>query len=169
MMMTAIGEANAGGWLRPAATVAASLAATVLLLGLSSVIERGDGRHAPAGAEIALYVHLFTVVPAVPLGAWVLWRTKGDRVHRLLGRIWATMMMVGALSSFWLQSLSGGLSFIHLFSVLTLVSLPVGVWQARRGNIRAHRGAMRGVYFGLIAAGLLAVLPGRFLNALLFG
>jgi uncharacterized membrane protein len=35
--------------------------------------------------------------------------------------------------------------------------------------MRAHRGAMRGVYFGLIAAGLLALVPGRFLGTLLFG
>jgi uncharacterized membrane protein len=79
------------------------------------------------------------------------------------------MMMVTAVSSFWLQSLSGGLSFIHLFSVITLVSIPLGVRQARRGNMAAHRNTMRGVYFGLIAAGLMAAAPGRFLGMLMFG
>jgi uncharacterized membrane protein len=166
--MAAVDQAN-GSWVRPAAMVAAATAATIVLLGLSQLIERHDGWSPPAGAELALYVHLFTVVPAVPLGAYVLWRPKGGAAHRMLGRVWAGMMMVTALSSFWLQSLTGGLSFIHLFSVLTLVSIPLGVWQARRGNMRAHMNAMRGVYAGLIAAGLMAAAPGRFLGVLMFG
>ena len=167
--MTVLDQMRAGGWRGTAAAVAASTAVTILLWSLSLLIERPDGWSAPAGADVAFYVHLFTVVPAVPLGAYVLWREKGDRMHRLLGRMWGAMMMVTALSSFWLQDLSGGLSFIHLFSVLTLVSIPLAIWNVRRGNFRAHRNAMRGVYAGLIAAGLLAVVPGRTLGTLLFG
>lgn len=167
--MESVDQAGGGGWARPAGALAVAIAATLTLLGLSLLIERPEGWNPPAGAEVALYVHLFTVIPAVPLGAVVLWRAKGDRMHRLLGRIWGALMMVTAVSSFWLQSLSGGLSFIHLFAVLTLVSIPLAIWNARRGNIRAHRNAMRGVYVGLIAAGLLALAPGRTLATLLFG
>jgi uncharacterized membrane protein len=167
--MAVFGRVGGGGWVRPAAAVGVATAATMMLWGLSLLIRRPDGWRPPAGADVALYVHLFTVIPAVPLGAYLLWREKGDRIHRLLGRAWGAMMMVTALSSFWLQSLSGGVSFIHLFSVLTLVSIPLGAWHARRGNIRGHRNAMRGVYAGLIAAGLLAVVPGRTLGTLLFG
>ena len=167
--MAVLEPVGRGGWGRPAAALAVATAATLLLWGLSLLIERPEGWRPPGGAEVALYVHLFTVIPAVPLGALVLWREKGGAIHRLLGRIWGALMMVTAVSSFWLQSLSGGLSFIHLFAVLTLVSIPLAVWNARRGNIRAHRNAMRGVYAGLIAAGLLAVLPGRTLGTLLFG
>lgn len=167
--MEAIDREGRGGWARPAAALAVATAATLALWGLSLLIARPAGWRAPAGADVALYVHLFTVIPAVPLGAVVLWRPKGGRIHRMLGRIWGALMMVTAVSSFWLQSLSGGLSFIHLFAVLTLVSIPLAIWNARRGNIRAHRNAMRGVYAGLIAAGLLAVLPGRTLGTLLFG
>ncbi|HEY0132199.1 MAG TPA: DUF2306 domain-containing protein [Allosphingosinicella sp.] len=167
--MAVLDRVDGGGWARPAAALGIATAATLLFWGLSLLIERPDGWRPPAGADVALYIHLFTVIPAVPLGAVVLWRTKGGRVHRLLGRIWGALMMVTAVSSFWLQSLSGGLSFIHLFAVLTLISIPLAVWNARRGNIRAHRNAMRGVYAGLIAAGLLAVLPGRTLGTLLFG
>ncbi len=156
-------------WARPAAAVAVATAGTLALWGLSLLVERPQGWRAPAGAELALYIHLFTAVPAIPLGAFVLWRKKGGRIHRLLGRIWGTLMMVTALSTFWLQSLSGGFSFIHLFAVLTLVSIPIALWNARRGNIRAHRNAMRGVYAGLISAGLLALVPGRTLGALLLG
>ncbi|HEX8467474.1 MAG TPA: DUF2306 domain-containing protein [Allosphingosinicella sp.] len=167
--MAVLDRVDAGSWARPATALAIATAATLLFWGLSLLVERPDGWRPPAGADVALYIHLFTVIPAIPLGAVVLWRTKGGRIHRLLGRIWGALMMVTAASSFWLQSLSGGLSFIHLFSVLTLVSIPLAVWNARRGNIRAHRNAMRGVYAGLIAAGLLAVVPGRTLGTLLFG
>lgn len=167
--MAVLDRVDAGSWARPATALATATAATLLFWGLSLLVERPDGWRPPAGADVALYIHLFTVIPAIPLGAVVLWRTKGGRIHRLLGRIWGALMMVTAASSFWLQSLSGGLSFIHLFSVLTLVSIPLAVWNARRGNIRAHRNAMRGVYAGLIAAGLLAVVPGRTLGTLLFG
>lgn len=167
--MAVLDPAGRGGWTRPAAVLAAAIAATLALWGLSLLIERPDGWRPPAGAEVALFIHLFTVIPAVPLGAFLLWRTKGDRIHRMLGRIWGALMMVTSLSTFWLQSLSGGFSFIHLFAVLTLVSIPLAVWNARRGNIRAHRNAMRGVYAGLVAAGLLALVPGRTLGTLLFG
>jgi uncharacterized membrane protein len=158
-----------GRWARPAGALAVATAGTLALWGLSLMIERPQGWRPPAGAEVALYIHLFTVIPAVPLGAFVLWGPKGDRRHKQLGRIWGALMMVTAFSTFWLQSLSGGFSFIHLFAILTLVSIPLAVWRARRGNIRAHRNAMLGVYVGLISAGLLALLPGRTLGTLLFG
>jgi uncharacterized membrane protein len=152
-----------------AAALGIATVATLALWGLSLLIERPTGWQPPAGAEIALYVHLVTVIPAVPLGAVVLWRPKGGAAHRVLGRAWAGMMMVTAVSSFWLQSLSGGLSFIHLFSIATLVSIPLAVRHARQGNIGSHLRVMRGVYAGLIVAGLVAAMPGRFLGVLLFG
>lgn len=167
--MAVLDRVDAGGWARPMGALALATAATLVLWGLSSLIERPQGWRPPAGTEVALYVHLFTALPAVPLGGYVLWAGKGGRMHRVLGRIWGTLMMVTAVSTFWLQSLSGGFSFIHLFAVLTLVTIPLAVWNARRGNIRAHRKAMRGVYAGLISAGLLAMVPGRTLGTLLFG
>lgn len=167
--MAVVDRVDGGGWGRPMVVLALTTAATLALWGLSAMIERPEGWRAPAGSEVALYIHLFTAIPAVPLGAFVLWGRKGGRMHRILGRIWAALMVTTAASTFWLQSLSGGFSFIHLFAVLTLFSIPLAVWNARRGNIRAHRNAMRGVYAGLISAGLLALVPGRTLGTLLFG
>jgi uncharacterized membrane protein len=160
---------TSGGWRRFAVATALSLAVTFLLWGLSQLTQRPADWQPPSGARIALYVHLITVVPAVPLGALVLWAPKGNAAHKLLGRIWAALMMITAASSFWLQTLNGGLSFIHLFSVATLVSIPIAVWHARRGDTRRHLRAMRGVYAGLIAAGLFSVAPGRILGEMLLG
>jgi uncharacterized membrane protein len=122
-----------------------------------------------AGREIALPIHIVTALLALPLGAFVLWRPKGTASHKALGRLWVVLMLVVAVSSYWLRTLSGGFSFIHLLSVLTLVSIPIAIYHARRGNIRAHMGAMRGVYIGLVVAGLFAMAPNRTLGQMLFG
>lgn len=119
---------------------------------------------------LAIWVHLATVVPALPLGAWLLWRQrKGDTAHRVVGRIWALMILVTAIDSFWIRTITGGIGPIHLFSLLVLVQVPRAIWFARTGQIERHLKTMRGVFFGLVAAGLFAMAPGRTLWALLFG
>lgn len=121
------------------------------------------------GAEWAIALHVGTVVPAFFLGAPVLLMRKGTTLHKLLGRIWAALMITTAVSSFWLTGLTGGLSPIHIFSVVTLISIPWGIYNARMGNIRVHQRAMTGPYIGLVIAGLLSFLPGRMLGDLVFG
>ena len=121
-----------------------------------------------AGMSPALIVHLGTVLPALPLGAWLLVKRKGGAVHRLLGRVWGGMMVTTAVSSFWLQE-SGSLSFIHVFSVITLVSIPLGVFWIRRGDVERHRRTMTSTYIGLVVAGLFAFVPGRLLWTWLMG
>ena len=116
-----------------------------------------------------LALHLLSVVPALPLGGYVLMRRKGDARHRLLGRIWAGLMMVASLSSFGLHRVNGGVSPIHLLSILVLVSIPRAVVQARRGDIAGHRRTMALTYLGLSVAGLFTLLPGRLLGSWLFG
>jgi uncharacterized membrane protein len=127
--------------------------------------DRGDW-HTPS---FAIPLHLATVIPALPLGLWVLLREKGTATHKLLGRVWGVLMLVTALDSLLIRDLTGGLEPIHIFSVVTLVSIPLGIWHIRRGNIQGHRRAMIGPYIGLIVAGLFALSPGRLLGTMLFG
>lgn len=142
------------------------LAAIILAILLRSFGGASDYR-TPAWA---IWVHLATVIPALPLGAWLLWRQpKGDVAHRLGGRIWVLLMIVTAIDSFWIRTITGGIGPIHIFSVVTIVQLPRAIWFARSGQIDRHLKTMRGVFFGLIAAGLFAMAPGRTLWALLFG
>lgn len=142
----------------------AAITAAVLAL---AYLMRGQGDYeTPAWA---LWLHLATVIPAVPLGAYVLYAPKGTRGHKAAGRVWALLMLVTAIDSFWLRGLTGGIGPIHIFSVITLYSIPMGIWHAWRGNIVAHQRSMRGVYIGLIVAGAFAMIPGRFLSAMLFG
>ena len=154
---------------RDALTGAAAVAlAAAILLAVARQLAHG-GFALPADRSVWLAIHVATVTPALPLGAYVLYRRKGDRAHRLLGRIWAVLMMVGALSSFGLHGLMGHLSPIHLLSVITLIGVPRGVLLAMRGEIVTHRQTMLGVCTGLVLAGTFAFLPGRLLGIWLFG
>lgn len=117
----------------------------------------------------ALVIHLFTVFPAFLLGAWILWRPKGTAAHRLVGRIWTILMLITAIDSFWIRSLTGGISIIHFLSAITLVSIPFAIWHARNGRIDSHMRSMRTVYISLCIAGLFAMLPGRIMGDMIFG
>lgn len=117
-------------------------------------------------------VHLAVTLAALALGIAVLVRTKGTASHKALGRAWVMLMAIAALSSFSITGLAGAghLSWIHLLSAWTLVSLVAGVFFIRRGNVRAHRGFMIGVFAGLCIAGVFALLGrGRLLGEAVFG
>lgn len=156
----------------PATRYVRSFATTTLAVFAMLAIGQAMGAHhrgewhTPA---FAVPVHLATVLPALPMGLWILLSRKGDATHKLLGRIWAMLMMVTALDSLLIRQITGALGPIHIFSFITLVSIPYAIWQVRRGNIGAHRRAMTGPYIGLIVAGLFALMPGRLLGDLIFG
>jgi len=145
------------------------LAAAGLLMLLLSM---AFGRHA-AQPSVALspwlIVHLSAVIPALPIGAVMLLRRKGDRVHRLIGRIWAALMIVAAIASFGIHQVTGHLSPIHILSVITLVALPRAIWHARHGQIERHRRTMTILYASLVIAGYFTLIPTRLLGHFLFG
>lgn len=121
------------------------------------------------------WLHLATVVPCFFIGGWILARPKGTPVHRLAGRVYAVLMLVTALITLAMPAevgprIAGHLGWVHLFSLLVLVSIPLAVRGARRGSIRTHRNHMLGVYFGgIMIAGSFAFMPGRLLHGWLFG
>jgi uncharacterized membrane protein len=119
---------------------------------------------------LPLAIHLAAVVPAVSLGVYQLLAAKGTRPHRWMGRLWVLLMVVVAVSSFWILDIrkGAGYSVIHLLSLWTLVALFCAVWAIRQGNVRRHRNFMVGTLLGLVGAGAGALLPGRLLSQLLF-
>jgi len=113
---------------------------------------------------ILLATHAFAASVALPLGAWQLFfSTKGDSRHRVAGRVWVVLMLYVALTSFWIKELRPGeFSLIHLLSVVTIVTLSLGIWSAWRGAIESHRGNMIGSWCGLLGAFIGAVaVPAR--------
>jgi uncharacterized membrane protein len=116
-----------------------------------------------------ILTHLVAALAALVLGAWVLGRRKGTALHRTLGRVWVGLMLVTAISSFWIRG-SGSFSWIHGLSVFTLCALGGAIWFARTGRIAHHRKTMIGIYAGgLVVAGLFTLLPQRLLGRLVWG
>lgn len=124
-------------------------------------------------ANLAIQIHAFSAVAAFAIGAVVLWRRKGTALHRLLGRIWVLLMLVVATSALFINEirLIGPFSPIHLFSLITYAGIGRGLWAIIiEKDIVSHRAAMQSVYINaLLLAGVFTFLPGRRMNAVLFG
>ncbi|WP_217574655.1 DUF2306 domain-containing protein [Mesorhizobium sp. GbtcB19] len=116
--------------------------------------------------------HAFAALAALAVGGAQLALPKGTMRHRALGYAWVALMLVIAISSFWIQQirLVGPFSPIHLLSILVLVTVPLAAWYAHTHKVAAHRGAMIKLYlFALIGAGIFTLLPGRIMHAVVFG
>ncbi|SDG57302.1 DUF2306 domain-containing protein [Pelagibacterium luteolum] len=119
----------------------------------------------------AIQIHAGSAIFALVLGTIVLLLKKGTRLHKAMGRVWIATMVVVALSSFLITEVRmfGPYSWIHILSLYTLFGVAQGVWFIRRGNVRAHRGQMIGLYVGaLILAGSFTLLPGRRMHDVVF-
>jgi uncharacterized membrane protein len=123
-------------------------------------------------AAPVIQVHAFAAVAAFALGLVQFVAPKGTLPHRTVGWIWVVLMMVIAVSSFWIHGyrMVGPFSPIHLLSILTLVMVPVAVLHARKHRVLDHRKAMISIFLGaLLIAGAFTFLPGRIMHAVAFG
>jgi len=123
-------------------------------------------------APVEIQLHAFAALGAFALGIAQLALPKGTPFHRMRGYAWAGLMLLVAISSFWLHSirLVGPFSPIHLLSILTLAGVPRAVYLARAGDIAGHRRMMLILFwFALVGAGLFTLLPGRIMGAVVLG
>jgi uncharacterized membrane protein len=97
---------------------------------------------------------------------------KGTPRHRAVGYLWAALMVLVVVPSFWIHTIRmwGPWSWIHLLSIFTLVMLPLAVVHARGHRVSAHRNAMIGLFLGaLLIAGVFTLRPGRVMHEVVFG
>ena len=123
-------------------------------------------------APFAIQLHAYAALAAFTLGLMQLARTKGTGSHRAWGYAWVGLMLVIAISSFWIQDMRvwGPWSPIHLLSIMVLVMLPLAIYFARVHRIRGHKLTMLGIFSGaLIIAGIFTLVPGRIMHRVLFG
>jgi len=121
------------------------------------------------GFSPVVLIHMWAAFAAIGIGALVFLRRKGTATHGWLGRGWALLMLVVAVSSFWITGKDGLYSWIHGLSVFVTLAIPYAVYLAIRGNISHHRRLMSGLYIGaLVVAGLFTLLPDRLLGAMLW-
>ena len=125
-------------------------------------------------APFAIQLHAYAALAAFVLGAVQLARVKGTTQHRALGYTWVVLMLVIAISSFWIHGESlriwGTWSPIHLLSILALLMLPAAIYFARVHRVRGHKLTMLGLFSGaLVIAGIFTLVPGRIMHRVVFG
>lgn len=125
-----------------------------------------------AREPFVIQLHVATIVPSFFLGTWLIFFSrKGSRYHRSLGFIYLGLMTITSFTAMFVQSIRPGYySWFHIFIPITLWGVFPAIWRIRQGDMRGHRRAMLGTYFGgLIAAGALSFAPGRLMHALFLG
>jgi uncharacterized membrane protein len=123
-------------------------------------------------APLAIQLHAYAAMAAFVLGAVQLARVKGTGQHRVLGFLWVGLMLVVAISSFWIHDIRlwGPWSPIHLLSIFSLTMLPLGLYFAHIHRVRGHKITMLSLYAGaLIIAGIFTFVPGRIMHKVVFG
>jgi len=122
-------------------------------------------------ASLAIQIHVVAAFIALGLGITMWMRPKGTKGHKFVGRSFIILMLLTAISSFWIRELNrGGLSWIHIFIPLTLFASWEAIHYIRKGNLKRHKSAVKGMFFGaLLIPGFLSFLPGRRMWMLFFG
>jgi uncharacterized membrane protein len=121
------------------------------------------------------YLHLGTLAPAFILGTYLLINLKGTPAHRLLGKLYMGLMLFPATVTLFMEAQVGPLflnhfGYLHLLSFLVLRTVLFAYIAARRGNVKAHKRHMIGMYIGaLLLAGGFTLMPGRLMHMWLFG
>ncbi|MFD2916382.1 DUF2306 domain-containing protein [Psychroserpens luteus] len=124
--------------------------------------------------EILMFLHLYTVIPCVFIGGLLLIIKKGTGTHKRLGRIYMILMLFTAIVTLLMPAAVGGrilnhFGWIHLFSFLTLWTVPTAYLAIKKGNIKAHKRKMILLYFGaIVIAGAFTFTPGRYLHEVFF-
>jgi len=120
-------------------------------------------------------LHLGTLAPAFVLGTYLLINRKGTPAHQLLGKLYMGLMLFTATVTLFMEAQVGPIllnhfGYLHLLSLLVLRTVPLAYMAARRGNIKAHKRHMIGMYIGaLLLAGGFTLMPGRLMYMWLFG
>jgi len=97
-----------------------------------------------------------------------LFLAKGTQFHKMNGKLWVCLMLIASFSSFFIMP-TGSLTWLHLFSILVIFSVIIGVLAIRKQNKRLHIGCMFGAYLGTFISAIVAAnVEGRLLHNILF-
>ena len=146
-----------------------AIGAIVLFSFAIAAILRGHADWARVPATV--WVHLLTIGIALVLTPVMLLRSRGDRLHRKLGWVWVTFMILTACISLLIENPHfNRFSYIHILSIFVLVQVPLIAHAARRHNVKRHRNGVRAMVTGaLLIAGFFTFPFNRMLGHWLFG
>lgn len=116
-----------------------------------------------AQASFAVQVHMLVAVGALILGIIMFSRKKGTWAHKMTGRVFAMLMFLTAFSAIFIREIKeGSFSWIHIFVPITFFALFETVFYIRKGNLKGHKRAVKGLFFGaLLIPGVFSFMPGR--------
>lgn len=126
-------------------------------------------------AGFPIKVHVAAAILSAIFGATIFLNRKGTGFHKTFGWSFVVLMTITAVSAVFIRRTEGipniaGFTPIHLFVVLTALTLPRALLRIRRGDVPGHAASMIGLFIGaILIAGALAFLPGRILNRVFFG
>jgi uncharacterized membrane protein len=120
---------------------------------------------------IAVQIHIIAALSALVLGIIMYARRKGTRSHKMIGKLFLAFMLLTATSAIFIRYLNdGSFSWIHIFVPLTFLGAWEAVHHIRKGNIKGHKRAVTGMFYGaLLIPGFLSFLPGRTMWMMVFG
>ncbi|MFB0612437.1 DUF2306 domain-containing protein [Aurantiacibacter poecillastricola] len=153
-----------------AIVIVAGTAMTALCLFAIGRAVLGFAPELPHLRNMAVAVHVTTVIPCVPLGLYLLLARKGTPLHKQLGKLWIALMGVTATSTIFIHE-GMALTWVHIFVPITYRAAWLTVAKARRGDIRGHRNEIVILFLGaLMMPGIWAFLgEGRLMNTMLLG
>lgn len=124
---------------------------------------------------VLMYAHLATVIPCVFIGGFLLLIKKGTKIHKYLGRVYMVLMLITAVITLFMPAKVGGsvlnhFGWIHLFSFLTIYTIPTAYLAIKKGKVKTHKRKMILLYLGaILIAGAFTFTPGRYLHEVFFG
>lgn len=120
---------------------------------------------------IAIQIHMVAAIIALGLGITMYTRRKGTPSHKLIGKLFLALMLITATSAIFIRLINdGSFSWIHIFVPVTFYAAWETVYYVRKGNIKGHKRAVTGLFFGaLLIPGFLSFLPGRTMWVMVFG
>jgi uncharacterized membrane protein len=146
---------------------AVAIGALLMLAAMLAALARGVASWDRIPALV--WLHLATIGTALALTPLLMLRKRGTRWHRRLGWAWSIAMFATATISLFVYGETRW-SLIHIFSAVTIVSVPLLVMAARSHKVTRHRRIVRGLTLGaLLIAGVFTLVPSRMLGHFLFG
>jgi len=122
-------------------------------------------------ASPVIQIHAAAAIVAMILGPLSIFRRRRDRLHKIVGYVWISAMLVAATSALFIAELRliGRFSPIHLLTLLVFWSVWRAITLVRAGNFTGHSRAMKSLYVQALGiAGLFTLLPGRIISDVLF-
>lgn len=122
-------------------------------------------------APLSVQIHVYGIAVALLSALTIFSLPKGTGFHRTLGWTFVgAMIIVAATSIVMIWELRTGITFLHIFTLITAVSLYFGLTAIRRGDVASHANNMIGLFAGgLLVAGAFAFIPGRLMWRVFFG